>query len=75
MMPALGLTNMQMGQIFSAFVLGYALVSSARRVVGRSVGSQAGSDDSRHMVVDFHGHDGTGTYASNCRAYSGSWGR
>ena len=25
MMPALGLTDMQMGQVFSAFVLGYAL--------------------------------------------------
>jgi len=25
MMPALGMTNVQMGQIFSAFVLGYAL--------------------------------------------------
>ena len=46
MMPALGLTDLQMGQVFSAFVLGYALfqIQGDGWATG---GGRAGSSHSR----------------------------
>ena len=54
MMPALGLTDLQMGQIFSAFVLGYALFQIPGGWLGDRWGARRVLTFAVHLVVAIH---------------------
>ena len=50
----LGLTNVQMGFVFSAFTIAYALFEIPTGRLGRSDRIAASLDADRHLVVELH---------------------